>query len=215
MSTRLIDGAADVRALPAERAPGRGRLAGAEAIPRRERRSTASLSFAQQRLWFIEQLAPGKSLYNEHGQLQFTGPLLLAVLKSSIGEVIRNHEVLRTVFPACEGAPAAVIQPFVAPEMPVIDLEALPPGAKETVVGRLANAAARRPFDLANGPLIRLAAIRLAVDEHLVLLTMHQMVSDGWSLSVFAADVAAAYAALSSGIPSPACPPRIQYADFA
>ena len=154
------------------------------------------LSFAQQRLWFIDQLEGG-SLYNMPIALRVEGELSVAVLARTLQEVVRRHEALRTVFPAAGGRARQVILPPAGLAVPLVDLTGLCPALRQPVAVGLVTAEARRPFDLARGPLLRAGLWRLGETEHLLLLAMHHIVSDGWSLGVLVREVTALYAALS------------------
>ncbi|HEX4959261.1 MAG TPA: amino acid adenylation domain-containing protein, partial [Thermoanaerobaculia bacterium] len=173
------------------------------------------LSFAQQRLWFIDQLEPGSTLYNVPAALRVEGPLDAAVLARCLGEIVRRHEALRTVFALRAGAPVQEIQPAEPFLLPVMDLSALPESAREERVHTLAAAEAGRLFDLTRGPLLRGLLVRLDEREHAVVLTLHHIVSDGWSLGVLVGEVAALYPAFAAGRPSPLPELPVQYADFA
>ena len=173
------------------------------------------LSFAQQRLWFLDQLEPGSPFYNTFTVVRLTGPLDVAVLKRSLSEVVRRHEVLRTRFPAVGGHLRQVIEPARPLSLPVADLSGLPVAEREATAQRQAMAEARRPFDLAHGPLLRVGLLRLATREQILALTMHHIISDGWSAAIFIQEVAALYEAFSAGRPSPLPELPIQYADFA
>ncbi|HSF38614.1 MAG TPA: amino acid adenylation domain-containing protein [Thermoanaerobaculia bacterium] len=173
------------------------------------------LSFAQQRLWFIDQLEPGSPLYNMPVALRATGPLDAAVLALCFGEIVRRHEVLRTVFAAPEGSPVQVIQPAEPFGLPVVDLSGLPESAREALARTLTGEEAGRPFDLVRGPLLRGLLLRLAERDHVVALTMHHIASDGWSMGILVREVAAVYPAFAAGKPSPLPKLPVQYADFA
>ncbi|HEV2845896.1 MAG TPA: amino acid adenylation domain-containing protein, partial [Thermoanaerobaculia bacterium] len=173
------------------------------------------LSFAQERLWFIDQLQPGSPLYNVTAALRAEGPLDSRVLALTFGEVARRHEALRTVFAESDGAPVQVILPAEPFQLPVVDLSALPADAREEEARALAAAEAARPFDLARGPLLRALLVRLAESDHAVALTLHHIASDGWSLGVLVREVAALYEAFAARRPSPLPPLPVQYADFA
>ncbi|HEY2738947.1 MAG TPA: condensation domain-containing protein, partial [Thermoanaerobaculia bacterium] len=177
-------------------------------------RADLPLSFAQQRLWFIEQLEGG-SLYNVPIAMWMSGNLSVAMLSRALVEVVRRHEVLRTVFPAAGGQARQVVLPPAAFEIAQVDLTALPPALREAVAAERISAEARRPFDLARGPLLRAGLWRLGETEHLMLLAMHHIVSDGWSLGVLVREVTALYAAFSLGAPSPLAELPVQYANFA
>src|SRR6185437_2159200 len=139
------------------------------------------LSFAQQRLWFIDRLEPGTSVYNFPAAVRLTGPLNVAALEQSLDEIVRRHEALRTTFAIVDGRPVQVIAPLLRLTLPVVDLQMLPDRDRELEVKRLAIEEAQRPFDLAEGPLLRATVLRLGEHEHVGLLTMHHIVADGWS----------------------------------
>ncbi|HSF38618.1 MAG TPA: non-ribosomal peptide synthase/polyketide synthase, partial [Thermoanaerobaculia bacterium] len=184
-------------------------------IERAPRLGPLPLSFAQQRLWFIDQLEPGSPLYNISVALRVEGPLDSEVLALSLSEIARRHETLRTVFAAPEGSPEQVIQPASPFVLPLVDLAKLPERACEAVARTLAGEEAGRPFDLARGPLLRGVLLRLAEGDHMVALTMHHIASDGWSMGILVHEVAVLYAAFAEGRPSPLPELPVQYADFA
>jgi len=173
------------------------------------------LSFAQQRLWFIDQLDPGNSVYNFPAAVRLTGPLDLTALQQSLNEIVKRHEVLRTTFVTVDGRPAQVIAQTSAVTLALVDLWALSEADRETEVLRLAIEESRRPFDLAKGPLLRASLLQLGEQEYVGLLTMHHIVADGWSSGVLIREMAVLYHAFSSGKPSPLVDLPIQYADFA
>ncbi|HVR96999.1 MAG TPA: amino acid adenylation domain-containing protein, partial [Thermoanaerobaculia bacterium] len=178
-------------------------------IERTPRNQPLPLSFAQERLWFLDQLEPGSAIYNIPLALRLQGPLDPLALGAALGEVVRRHEPLRTTFLRTpEGVPVQVIAPAGPLALPVVDLAALPAAARDVEVRRLATAEAERPFNLAAGPLLRAALLRLGEGDHAALVTMHHIVSDGWSIGIFLAELAASY----EGLPLPELP--IQYADF-
>ena len=184
-------------------------------VPRTGRLVT---SFGQQRLWFLDQLEPGSTAYNLPAAVRLQGALDLAVLTAALAEVVSRHEALRTVFlppEAGDDEPAQRVLAAVAVAVPLMDLAALPPAAREAEARRLAAVEARRPFDLARGLLLRAAVVRLAGDDHVLVLTQHHIVSDGWSMGVLVREVAALYAAFSQRLPSPLPPLAVQYADYA
>jgi NRPS condensation-like uncharacterized protein len=139
-------------------------------------------SFAQERLWFLHQLAPESTAYNIPAAVQMTGQLNIAALRQSVNEIVRRHEVLRTTFVAIDGRPMQVIALTLALPMPVLDLRQTPQPTWEQEIHRLAIAEARKPFDLAHGPLLRTTLLQFDDTEHVLLLTMHHIVSDGWSI---------------------------------
>ncbi|WP_370640379.1 amino acid adenylation domain-containing protein, partial [Myxococcus sp. XM-1-1-1] len=174
------------------------------------------LSFAQQRLWLLEQLQPGQAVYNVPVALRMTGALDLEVLTQTFATLVRRHEVLRTTFGAREGVPFQRIQP--APKqwlLPVVDLSTLPDSARESALRARMSEEAHHRFDLQSGPLLRTVLVRTSASEHVLLLCMHHIVSDGWSMGVLVHEVASIYEALAEGrsVPLPALP--VQYADFA
>jgi amino acid adenylation domain-containing protein len=172
------------------------------------------LSFAQQRLWFLEQLQPDSSAYHVSLACRLTGTLDVPLLAQSLNEIVRQHEALRTTFASVEGRPFQVIVSHLALLLPVVDLRELPAIARRAEVQRLTIEEAQKPFDLANGPLLRATLLWLAEAEHMLLLTMHHIISDGWSIGLFFRQMAALYEAFSTG-KSPVLPRlSIQYADF-
>ncbi len=191
----------------------------AERIPRQPRDAGGGgelpLSFAQQRLWFLDRLEPGSALYNLPSAVEAEGRLYLGALAASLREIVRRHEALRTTFAARAGEPVQVIHPRAAVELPVVDLAALPEPARMAEAQWLATEAARRPFDLARGPLLRVLLLRLAGEHHLAVLTLHHIVSDGWSMGVLVGEIAALYPACVAGAPSPLPELPVQSADFA
>jgi amino acid adenylation domain-containing protein len=187
----------------------------ARRIPRREKRLHYQLSFAQQRLWFLDQLAPGNHFYNIPAAVRLQGRLDVKAFERSLNEVVNRHEVLRTTFPAVDGQPVQSIAPALPFTMPVIDLREFPQDAREARARLIAAEEAQRPFDLAEGPLLRARLLRLGDEDYVALLTMHHIVSDGWSMGVLVREVAALYEAYSHGRQSPLEELPIQYADYA
>ncbi|HEY2737200.1 MAG TPA: condensation domain-containing protein, partial [Thermoanaerobaculia bacterium] len=182
------------------------------------RQGPLPLSFAQQRLWLIDQLEPGSPLYNMPVALRIAGPLDADALALCLGEIVRRHEALRTVFAmfeGLEGAPVQVIQPASPFLLPLVDLSGLPERRRDGLALCLAGEEAGRPFDLARGPLLRGVLLRLGEEDHAVALTMHHIASDGWSLGILVREVVALYAAFAAGQPSPLPELPVQYADFA
>ncbi|MBV9209441.1 MAG: amino acid adenylation domain-containing protein, partial [Acidobacteria bacterium] len=184
-------------------------------LRRQERTSNLPLSFAQQRLWFLDKLEPGNAFYNLTSAVRINGTLDIKALEQSFGEVIRRHEVLRTAFPTIEGQPVQVIMEATPFAMPVTDLSHLPPAERETEAQRLSDEEAALSFNLSAGQLIRARLLRLEREEHLLLFTMHHIISDGWSMGVLIREVAALYEAYSQGLESNFAELPIQYADFA
>ncbi|WPB73718.1 amino acid adenylation domain-containing protein [Archangium violaceum] len=183
--------------------------------PRPRSGASFPLSFAQQRLWFLDQLEPGSALYNIPTALRMEGSLDARVLERALDEVVRRHESLRTVFRSEEGQAAQVVLPAQRLPLSVVDLRELPAAERETESQRLVDAETRRPFDLARGPLLRTMLLRLGERDHVLLLTVHHIVSDGWSMDVLIRELVMLYLALSAGQPSPLPPLPIQYVDYA
>jgi amino acid adenylation domain-containing protein len=179
-----------------------------------ERTRALPLSFAQERLWFIDRLEPGSSAYNIASALRLTGALRQAALERALGEIVRRHEALRTVFAEVDGSPVQVITPFGGFALPVEDLSALGEADREAAVRRRAGEEARRPFDLSAGPLFRGALLRVDAENHVLLLSMHHIVSDGWSMGVLQRELGVLYTAYREGRESPLPELGVQYADY-
>jgi amino acid adenylation domain-containing protein len=184
------------------------------ALARAERDGALPLSFAQQRLWFLDQLEPGNPLYNVPVALRLEGALDADALGAALREVVRRHESLRTTFESDGARPAQVVSTTTEFAVGSIDLSALSPAERDAELSRLTTEEAGRPFDLARGPLLRASLLRLDEAEHVLLLTMHHIVSDGWSLEVLARELAALYEAYRRGHESPLAELPIQYADY-
>jgi amino acid adenylation domain-containing protein len=202
-----------VESLRAEPGPGAELLPLAPA----SRGGPLPLSFAQQRLWFISRLDPASSAYNLPVALRLRGPLDPRALERAVGEIVRRHETLRTVFDEVGGEPVQVVReaPAGAPALPALDLSGLPEVAREAEARRLALAEARRPFDLARGPLLHTRLVRLSPGEHVLVLAMHHIAGDGWSVGVLFRELSALYPAYLAGEASPFPDLPVQYADFA
>ncbi|HEV2863282.1 MAG TPA: condensation domain-containing protein [Pyrinomonadaceae bacterium] len=197
-----------------ERRAGAG--AGGARVPRRAAgRDSFPLSFGQQRLWFLHQMEPGGAAYNIPNAVRLRGPFNAAALEQSLGEVRRRHEALRTTFAVEAGEPVQVVAPPALAGLPVVDLGGLPVAEREALARRLADAEAARPFDLEREPPLRATLLRLGPEEHVVLLTMHHIASDDWSVGLLSREVTTLYEAFSQGRPSPLAELPIQYADFA
>jgi amino acid adenylation domain-containing protein len=173
------------------------------------------LSFAQQRLWFLHQLEPSSAVYNIPLSMRLRGRLDLSALDRTFNEIIRRHEALRTVFEMRDGEPVQSIAPAMAMSLPVLDLSGLPTTERDALAHQLAIEEQQRPFDLVRGPLWRASLLRLGPEDHLALLTMHHIVSDGWSIEVLVREVATLYQAFTKGAASNLSPLPIQYADYA
>src|SRR5262249_54775099 len=144
------------------------------------------LSFSQEALWFLDQLAPGQPTFNVTAALRIAGALDRYALGRSVNELARRHESLRTTFGSAGGSPHLLVAPNLELQIAVIDLTELAPDARLAEAKRLAIAESRRPFDLAAGPLVRIGLLRLDTADHALLLTMHHLVTDGWSFGVAA-----------------------------
>jgi amino acid adenylation domain-containing protein len=192
-----------------------GQKPGAGRIPRRSESGPAPLSFSQLRLWFLDQLVPDSGAYNIPGALRLDGDLDVALLARSLDETLRRHDALRSRFLAEDGVPFQVAEPFAPRPLPLVDLAGLPEAVRPAEADRLTGAEAVAPFDLARGPVLRATLLRLAPRSHTALVTMHHIVSDGWSSVLFFLELAALYQAFGEGKPSPYPELPIQYADFA
>ena len=179
------------------------------------RASAPPLSCAQQRLWFLTQLEPDGSAYNISRVYRLTGVLNISALEQSLCEIVRRHESLHTTFLAIDGQPSQVITPDIFLPLPLIDLQDLPLDQRQAVAEQKAAEEVRQPFDLAQGPLLRAKLLRLDAEEHVLLLIMHHIIADGWSIDVFFRELTLLYEAFSNGQASPLAKLPIQYADFA
>ena len=173
------------------------------------------LSFSQQRMWLLDQLEPGSPTYHISHALRLSGTLDTEALKRSLKEILSRHEALRTTFAAVDGEPVQAISDTIDTKLPVQDLSGLPQAEREAEAKRLALEEKRRPFDLERGPLFRARLLRLDEEEHVLLISMHHIVSDGWSMGVFWRELGALYGAFARGGPSPLPELPIQYADYA
>jgi amino acid adenylation domain-containing protein len=193
----------------------RAEVTRAHIVPqRRDGAAAFPLSFAQQRLWFLDRLQPGNAAYHIPGAVRLSGPLDVALLARSLSEVLRRHEALRTTFPSVAEQPVQRIAPAAPLELPVTDLRHHPEAEREAFARRLAAEEARAPFDLEHGPLFRARLLRLGADDHVLVINMHHIVSDGWSLGVFVRELAAVHGAFVAGR-EPGLPELpVQYADF-
>jgi amino acid adenylation domain-containing protein len=185
------------------------------AITRRENRIDAPLSFAQQRLWFLEQLDPGNAAYHLPLYYLLGGQLDIAALRRSLNEIVRRHELLRTVFSEKNGTAMQTVLPSLHLALPVFDLTPLSETESDREVVSLIDTEAARPFDLQHGPLLRAMLLKLAEDEHGLFLVLHHIVTDGWSMDIFMGELVTLYEAFSAGEPSPLAELPLQYGDFA
>jgi amino acid adenylation domain-containing protein len=194
------------KAPPADPSPAKG------SIPRRGC-TVAPLSFAQQRLWFLEQLDPGSPRFSILTAVRLRGSLSVDLVRRSLNEIVRRHEVLRTVFREQDGVPSQIILTGLDVEVPLVDLTALS-GEREALTRALAGEEALRPFDLAQGPLIRILLIRSAPKDHVLILGLHQIVVDRWSRGLFVQEIGVLYDGFRRGTRPQLPELSIQYSDF-
>ncbi|WP_445629004.1 non-ribosomal peptide synthetase [Nostoc sp. DSM 114167] len=187
----------------------------ADIIPKRQVFKNIPLSFSQQRLWFIDQLYHGSSFYNIPIAFHIKGQLNIKVLQQSLNEILKRHEVWRTTFTVVNGEPVQEIAPQLTWDLSIINLEHLSDNNWESEVKLFAAESAKKPFNLAKGLLVRATLLRLSEEEHILLVTMHHIITDGWSCSVFLRELSMLYAAFLTNQPSPLLKLPIQYADFA
>jgi len=179
------------------------------------RKRFSSLSFAQQRLWFLNQLAPENPFYNVPAAVRLSGQLNLFALEQAFNVIASRHEALRTTFISVEGQPAQAIAHKLNLPLAVTDLQAIPVTEREAIAQRLATEEAQQPFDLTTGPLLRVKLLKLHETEYVLLLTLHHIISDGWSIGVLIRELGLHYTALIEGHPASLPELPIQYVDFA
>ncbi|EEF58139.1 non-ribosomal peptide synthetase [Pedosphaera parvula] len=184
-------------------------------IGRRDCGEQAPLSSAQERIWFIGQIEAGSSLYNISAAFRMTGDLNIEALEWSLNEIIRRHENLRTTFVSIEGQPKALVAAATPLTLSFVDQEVAAQTSLQQILDQSCRAEASSPFDLTKGPLLRIKLLRLNPDDHVLLLTMHHIISDGWSLELFYKEVAALYSSRIEGGESPLPELPIQYGDYA
>jgi len=172
------------------------------------------LTFAQQRLWFLDQLQPGTSVYNMSWALQLTGNLDVKALENSLNEIITRHNTLRSTFRFVDGAPVQHISPSLTIELAIVDLPANPRSSSDQGLDGYLNREAKKPFDLSQGPLIRALLIRQGEQEHVLFLVIHHIVFDGWSLDIFLRELFTLYKAIHNGAPPELPQLPLQYSDF-
>jgi hypothetical protein len=171
-------------------------------------------SLAQQSFWYLDRLEPGNPCWNIAVRFRIVGALDLSLLQRSIDEVVRRHDILRTSFTLIEGGLSQIVHSEAAIPLPLDDLSGLPSAARDAEEERRTVAEASMPFDLKTGPLLRVRLLKLATQEHMLLLTIHHIVSDGWSIGLFSDEIAAHYETLPSGNPSASPDLPLQYADY-
>jgi amino acid adenylation domain-containing protein len=202
-------------ATEAQRATDDGHEPPSPALEPVERDGALELSFAQERLWFLDQLDPGSARYHVPVALRLDGRLQIEALRRAFEQIVARHEVLRARFELRDGRPSQTIEPAGSWPLPVVALESLSEEPREAERERIVQQEATRPFDLSRGPLLRTTLLRLEPDKHLLLVTTHHIVSDGWSMEVLLRELGILYTALSQGRSSPLLPLPIQYADYA
>lgn len=176
---------------------------------------TFPVSFAQQRIWFLDQLQPGNPSFNICQFMRLIGRLNVAALEQSFQEVVKRHEVLRTNFTVVDGQPLQVIAPPPVLKIPIVNLQALSEDNRESEVLRLANEEAQKSFDLTKDYLLRVTLLQLSETEHILLLSIHHIAADAWSIGVLINEITTLYESFSHNYPSPLPQLPIQYADFA
>ncbi len=186
-----------------------------ETIQRRALPSPAPLSFAQERLWFLAEMEPDSPAYNMPAAFRLSGRLDAAALRRSLSEITRRHEILRTTFTFESDAPAQVIHPAQAFNLPLIDLSHLSEEARVAEQAKIAAAESARPFDLSTAPLMRATLLRLSAEEHLLLFILHHIICDGWSIKIFVDEVKQLYTGYLTGERAGLKDLPLQYADFA
>ncbi len=186
-----------------------------QVTPRKQEFEEIPLSYGQERLWFLDQLEPGSHLHKMNRAYQLTGLLDVPALEQSINEIVRRHEALRTTFTVVAGRPLQIIAPVQPLSLSVLDLRDLPESTRWDEAQRLVEEEHRQPFDLAQGPLLRASLLRLQDEEHVLLIGLHHIVTDGWSMRILRHELSALYNAFSAGQPSPLPALPIQYADYA
>ena len=191
------------------------RRSSTEAITRLTAGAIAPVSFGQERIWFLNQLVPGTPVHN----IPFAVPLDclpdITVLEQTLNEIVRRHDTLRTTFATANGEPTQVIAKTLKLSLPVVDLTQLARPDRDAEAQRILSEEAHTPFDLINGPLVRAKLVRLSDNDHILLLTLHHIVSDGWSIAVMLREIGTLYEAFSTGKPSPLPELPIQYSDYA
>jgi len=216
LQTRLQGLSPERRRLMELRMRGAGpRAAGPALSPRPRPGGAAPLSHAQRQLWVIERMQPGSAAYTVARPLRIRGLLDVDALERALDALRARHEALRTVFAERESGPVQLVHPPGSTSFPVDDLSHLADDAREAAVRRRVDEDANTGFDLETGPVFRARLLRLADDEHVLLLCMHHIVSDGWSLGVLQRELGALYTAFSRGRPDPLAPLALQYADYA
>jgi FkbH-like protein len=183
-------------------------------IPRRSGSGPTPLSFAQQRLWFLQQLEPASPAYNVATGLRLKGPLDTRAFGQALNLIQQRHEILRSTFPAPEGDPVQVVSPEAEVKLAIVDLEHLPSSERESAGSQVLQEQARKPFDILNGPVTRYTLVRFDAEDHLFSMVMHHIVIDGWAVTLFFRELEALYDSLTRMRPAELPPCPIQYGDF-
>src|SRR3569832_97890 len=181
---------------------------------RGNRLNSFPLSFAQQRLWFVEEFEPGTATYHIPAALRLSGQLDINALEQSFREIVKRHEAVRTIFTTVDGEPVQIITAPRPLTLSVTDLRQLPPLERDVETKRLVAEEVQRPFDLRQGPLLRATLLRLDKDEHVLVVVLHHIISDGWSMGVLMNEMTVLYNAFSAGRPSPLTPLPILFVVF-
>jgi amino acid adenylation domain-containing protein len=188
---------------------------GKHSIPRRSDSGPCALSFAQQRLWFLNQLEPDSAAYNQPTAVRLSGPIDLKALQKALDQIVARHETLRTTFVSLDGSPAQVIAESQGAALRVIDLREQSDAVRDAEVERLLGETIQRPFDLSRDLMLRALLLRLGEEEHILLLVMHHIACDAWSMGILWRELAALYRAFAAGQPSPLPELPVQYVDYA
>ena len=186
-----------------------------ESIQPISREGNLPVSFAQQRLWFIDQLEGQSAIYNIYRMLHLSGQLNLKTLEQAFQVIVERHETLRTSFQVVKDSPVQVLVPELSFTLPVIDLQSLPIDEQSAQVQKLVKQEAQKPFDLTEAPLLRVTLLHLDEKSHILVLIIHHIISDGWSMGVLIRELSSLYQAFCKRTPNPLSPLSIQYADFA
>ncbi|MGE5820860.1 MAG: amino acid adenylation domain-containing protein [Deltaproteobacteria bacterium] len=186
-----------------------------ETIPRRHSDASIPLSFAQERLWYLDQLEPNSPLYNVSRALRLRGPLDVKALRKALDRLVGRHEMLRTTITAVNGIPVQIVGQSHNVDLKVIDLSKMSETERDGEVQRVLNEETLRPFALSSDLMLRAVLLKLGTDDHVLLLAIHHIASDAWSMMVLLRELGALYESASSGNPSPLAELPIQYADFA
>jgi acyl carrier protein/NRPS condensation-like uncharacterized protein len=178
------------------------------------RKGYIPLSKAQEHIWYVQQLNPDSCICNTRKALRFTGKLSSEALERSLNEIIRRHEIMRTTFPVVDGQPVQVIAPELTLPLKIVDLQNIPSAKREAKAVHFSQREMNYHFDLANGPLIKATLVRLSSEEHWLLIPIHHIITDGWSIDLFVQELETLYTAFSNGLPSPLPEVALHYADF-